>query len=526
MKDFRQNVIAGFSVFLLALPLCLGIALASNFPPVAGILTAIVGGLIASWFGGAQLSIKGPAAGLIAIVLAAVQDLGGGDLQLGYERTLAVGVVVSIIQIIIGVSRKAIIAEVMPPAVIHGMLAAIGVIIVAKQSYVLMGIPADGKGPLHLLMQLPLVIRHANPAIFGIGLMSLFIAIVWPLIKQIKFIPSSIVILCVVIPISLYFDLANPHSYTLLDHTYSLGPNFLIKVPTHLLNAMTFPDFSIIFSPLSLKYIFTLALVGSIESLLTVCAVDTMTSQDKSSDLNHDLSALGIGNLVSSLIGGLPMISEIVRSKANIDYGATSFLSNFFHGLFMLLAVIFIPGVINTIPLSALAALLVFIGWRLASPKEFIHMYQVGKDQFALFLATLFTTLMTDLLIGVIVGVMLKIILLLVRGNGLMQLFRPNITIKKIKDVTYLAIEGPFTFAGYLKFKTALMKARKESKHIVIDLDAVTYLDHTVLMKLKRLEKEFTDIKLVIEENQQLVQLYNHPLSSRQKEQKIETSKT
>lgn len=506
-------------MFLLALPLCLGIALASNFPPVAGILTAIVGGLIASWFGGAELSIKGPAAGLIAIVLAAVQDLGAGDLQLGYERTLAVGVIVALIQIVIGVTRRAIIAEIMPPAVIHGMLAAIGVIIIAKQSYVLIGVPSTGGGPLDHLMQLPLKIKHANPIILGIGLTALFIAMIWPLIKKIRFIPSSIVILCVAIPLSLYFDLANDHSYLFMDHVYPLGSHFLIKLPSNLLNAITFPDFSIIFSPLSLKYIFTLALVGSIESLLTVCAVDTMTSENKPSDLNHDLRALGIGNLVSAFIGGLPMISEIVRSKANIDYGATSFLSNFFHGLFMLLAVIFIPEVINTIPLSALAALLIFIGWRLASPKEFIHMYRVGKDQFALFLVTLFTTLLTDLLIGVIVGVLLKVILLLIRGNSLKQLFRPNIVIKKNKDMTYIEIEGPFTFAAYLKFKTTLIKARKESKHIVIDLDAVTYLDHTVLMKLKRLEKEFTDIKLVIEENQQLVQLYNHPLSPRIKKE-------
>lgn len=509
MKEFKQDLIAGFSVFLLALPLCLGIALASQFPPIAGILTAIVGGLVASWFGGAQLSIKGPAAGLIAIVLAAVQDLGAGDLQLGYERTLAVGVVVALIQIVIGAARKAMIAEVMPPAVIHGMLAAIGVIIVSKQSYVLMGVPSQGGGPLDLLMQLPFAIKHANPIILGVGLISLCIAIIWPLIKKITFIPSSVVILCVVIPLSFYFDLSEVHSYAFMGQVYALGPNFLIKVPTNLLNGITFPDFSIIFSPVSLKYIFTLALVGSVESLLTVCAVDTMTSQDKPSDLNDDLRALGIGNLVSSLIGGLPMISEIVRSKANIDYGATSFLANFFHGLFMLLAVIFIPGMINTIPLSALAALLIFVGWRLASPKEFIHMYQAGKDQFVLFLVTLLTTLLTDLLIGVIVGVVLKMILLLARGNSLMQLFNLDITIKNNKDLITIEIAGPFTFAGYLKFKKALMKAREECSHIVIDMDAVTYLDHTVLMKLTRLEKEFSDVTLVIEENQQLFQLYN-----------------
>ncbi len=490
MNMNKNDIVAGFSVFLLALPLCLGIAIASNFPPIAGIFTAIIGGMLASFCGSSSVTIKGPAAGMIVIVLGAMQELGS------YQLVLAVGVVAAIIQIGIALAKKAVIAEIMPPSVIHGMLAAIGVIIIAKQAYVFVGATPTVSKSHELLFYFPKAAFSFTPAVFAIGLVAFCIMLVWPKIKRFSFIPSSIVILAIVIPLGLYLQI--PAKYLI-----NLEPQ------GSLLDAIQFPDFSQVFSPVSIKYILMFAIVGSIESLLTVCAVDSIRSNMKPSDLNKDLQAVGIANLVSASIGGLPMISEIVRSKANIDYGATSVWANFFHGFFMLLAVLFLPGVLNLIPLSALAAILIYVGLRLASPTEFKHAYEVGKDQFLIFLTTFLVTIFTDLLLGVVAGILMKFVLFLLRGNSLKSLFSPTIAIERKGDTAIVLIDGPLTFLSYMQFKNVLDHLVQGSKHVIISMRAVTYIDHTVMRKLQALHPQIT-----IEDNQQLVQLYNHPLST------------
>ncbi len=515
IKKFKNDAIAGFSVFLLALPLCLGIAVASDFPPIAGILSAITGGIIASFCGGARLAIKGPAAGLILITLGSVHQLGGGDLVLGYKRTLAVGVIAALIQILLSVAKKGILAEVIPSSIIHGMMAAIGVSIVAKQAYLLMGLIPSCSKPVDLLINLPMEIDHLNPIIFGLGLLSFAIIIGFPLIKHIKHIEPSMVILLLVVPLSLYFHLNIDQSYYFMGHAYALKPSFFINLPNNFFYAFCFPDFSIIFSAISLKYILMFALIGSIESLLTICAIDLIVPKLAPSDLNKDLRAVGVGNLVSSLIGGLPMISEIIRSKANIDYGAKSVWANFFHGSFMLIAVILLPNTLNLIPLSALAALLICVGIRLTSPAEFIHNYRIGRDHFTAFIVTFFVTLFTDLLTGVMAGIFLKLIIYMVRGNNLKKLFTPTITMKKLKNSVDIIVTGPLTFFGYLRLKKMIEIAAHNTKKIVIDLHAVTYLDHTVLRKFSALSHELKDINLIIKENPALLPFYDHPLSAK-----------
>jgi MFS superfamily sulfate permease-like transporter len=316
----------------------------------------------------------------------------------------------------------------------------------------------------------------------------------------------------------MFFNLNSAHLYNFLGHTYALNQTLFINLPMNFFNAIQFPDFSIILTPMSLKYIIMFALVGSIESILTVCAVNSMTSQSSApSDLNKDLRAVGIANLVCAFIGGLPMISEIVRSKANIDYGAQSAKSNFFHGIFMLIAVILFPTLLNFIPLSALAALLIFVGLKLASPKEFIHAYEVGKDQFLLFFMTFVVTLAVDLLAGVVAGILLKLIIHRLRGHTFKSLLNPTITIKKLSDRTLIQVEGPLTFISYLKLKKVMLSAALDTPKIIINLCLVTYMDHTVLKKIQNLSKEFENIEIIVEENQQLVNFYNHPLSTRGK---------
>ena len=235
--------------------------MASSFPPIAGIITAIVGGLVSTFLGSSRLTIKGPAAGLIAVVLGAVLELGAGDISLGYKRALAVGVVAAIIQILISLFRLAVIAEIMPTSIIRGMLAAIGIIIVAKQSAVALGSEITTTKPLTLLIELPTNLLNLNPQISLISLLSFLIIIFWPKIKKFSSVPASIIVLLLTIPLSYY---------------YALESDYLIKIPGQLSSAITFPDFSVITSLTSIKYILIYALVGSIESLLTVCAVDRL----------------------------------------------------------------------------------------------------------------------------------------------------------------------------------------------------------------------------------------------------------
>lgn len=508
----KRDIIAGFSVFVLALPLCLGIAMASNFPPIAGIIAAISGGLIASWFGGAALSIKGPAAGLIVIALGCIE-------QLGYERALAVGVVAAVLQIVLALWRKAVYAEIMPPSVIHGMLAAIGVIIIAKQLYVLLGITPTHSSPLALLANLPIQITKLNPIICMIGLLSLTIAIVWPYLKRLAMIPASLVVLVLVIPLSMFFDFQNTHQYQFLHVNYNVNQNDLIHLPLKAWEGIHFPDFSAILTWPSIKYIVMFTLVGSIESLLTACAVDSITHAQKPSNLNRDLLAIGVGNVASSLIGGLPMISEIVRSKANIEYGAESVKSNLYHGAFMLLAVLLLPRVLNLIPLSALAALLVYIGYKLASPRAFIDTYNLGLDQFILFLTTFIITLATDLLTGVACGVILKIIIYVWRQRGQGKLFQIKIDIT-LKDKTLTAkVNSSLVFLNFLKLKRQLQQKKSDATKLVIDISDISYIDHTAMKKLHTLGNELEIADYEIQGMDKTQALYQHKDSVRIKRQ-------
>ncbi len=407
------DIKSGFLIFLIALPLCLGISMASGCPPIAGIITAMVGGLISGFLGGSRLSIKGPAAGLIVIILGAVQELGQGDAILGYKRCLGVAVVAAICQIIFSKLNAGRIGRLMPSAVIHGMLAAIGVIIIAKQLHVMFGVAPHSKTPLELIAEVPHSMANANPEIVIIGLLTLFVALFVPLIPVgiAKKIPSAMISLAIVLPLALLWHFDSPHHYRFWEHDFELGPKFLVTLPDNLFASLVFPDFSALTSLVGWKYVLMMALIGSIESLLTVMAIDSMDPKKQRSDLNKDLFSVGVGNLCAAMLGGIPMISEVVRSKANIDAGAQSQWSNFFHGAFLLIAVTMLTPVIHEIPLSALAALLIITGFRLSSPKEFYHAYQVGFDELLVFLTTLIVTLKIDLLMGVFAGVVLKIVL-------------------------------------------------------------------------------------------------------------------
>ena len=523
-SDLPRDVLAGFLVFLIALPLCLGISMASGFPPVSGILTAVIGGLIATWFGSARLTIKGPAAGLIVIALGAVTDLGHGDAALGYRRALAVGVVAAVLQIVFALVRAGRLGEVFPTHVVHGMLAAIGVIICAKQLHTMLGVAPHAKTPLGLLAELPHSIANLNPEIAFVGVLSLGLLFAHLVLSQrfawLRKVPAQLVVLLIAIPLGRHFDLEHPHTHTLAvtHHPYAIGPGFLVNLPASIVHSLGRPDFSVALTGDFMKYVVMFALVGSLESLLSARAVDVLDPQRRRSDLDKDLLATGVGNLVAGFCGGLPMISEIVRSSANIGYGARTKMSNFFHGAFLLAFVLLAPGLIHRIPLAALAAMLVFTGVRLASPKEFAHAFKVGPEQLLVFLTTLIVTLATDLLVGVGAGILTKIVLQIAMGVRPSDLGRPQIETTLEHDIPVMRVRGAATFLGLPGLLRGL-RSLGEAQHAVVELTDSAFVDHTTMERLHDVSGEWRREGRMLELRglDEHRGLSSHPLAARRK---------
>ncbi len=492
-QNWKADAMSGFLVFLIALPLCLGIAMASGFPPVAGIFTAVVGGLVVSFFGGASLTIKGPAAGLIVIALGAVEELGHGDAMLGYKLTLAVIVAAGLLQILFGWLRSGVLSDFFPSATVHGMMAAIGIIIISKQIHTLIGVKPDAKEPLELLMEIPRSFSNLNPEIAIIGLLSLAILFLLPLVKNkyVKRIPAPLLVVLVAVPLGHYFDLEHEHKYLFLDsHNYSIGPKFLVTLPENLLSAISFPDFSQVFSLISLKYIVMFALVGSLESLLSTKAIDVLDPYKRKSNMNRDLIGVGVGNTIAGLIGGLPMISEIVRSSANVNNGGRTWWSNVFHGFFLLVFVAFFPQLLHQIPLAALASILIYTGFRLASPREFYKTYKIGKEQLATFLVTILVTLTTDLLIGIFAGITTKLFLHFLNGLPAKYMFKPMFTVTVLDNTYTVEVFYSAVFSNYILLKKSLESLPGQA-HIVVDFTHSNLVGHTVLENLHHLQHEY-----------------------------------
>jgi MFS superfamily sulfate permease-like transporter len=526
----RGDALAGFLVFLIALPLCLAIAKASGFPEIAGVFTAIVGGLVTPWISNSQLTIKGPAAGLIVIVLGAATEFGfTADPQspvevdgnfAAYRMVLAVGVVAAVIQIAFGLLRAGSLGDFFPASAVHGLLAAIGIIIISKQLPVALGESSKGE-PLELLADIPNKILHLNPEIAAIGLVSLLILFLFPLIKNraIRRIPSAIVVLAVAIPLATYFDLAHKHDYAVLGHHYTVDKSFLVNVPKSLVSAVTFPDFAALARPAAWWWIALFALIGSLESMLSAKAVDILDDKKRNTDLNRDLLAVGVGNLVSSLIGGLPMISEIVRSRANIDNGAQSKYANMFHAIFLLIAVALIAPLIRMIPMAALAAMLIYTGFRLAHPREFMHVYKIGREQLVVFVGTIVAVLATDLLIGIAIGIGVELLIQFVQGVPLLSLIRPTTHIQLIDEQTVqVEPRNAAVFFNWIAIRNKIVaEGLSQRKNVVLDLSSTQLVDHTVMGRIHELRQEFEarGLTLRIEGLERHIALSSHPTAAR-----------
>ena len=489
-QNWQYDAMSGFLVFLIALPLCLGIAMASNFPPQAGIITAIIGGLLVSRINGSFVTINGPAAGLIVVIFDSVQELGKGDAMAGYKYTLAAIVCASVIQTLMGYFKAGKLSAFFPSSVVHGMLAAIGIIIMSKQIHTLLGVKPDAKTLFQTIGQIPHSFVELNPEVALIGGIGLVILIVWSFLKNryLKMIPGPLVVVLVGLALGQYYDLEHEHIYMFLHddpilphHEYTIGPKFLVAIPEHFAAGFSFPDFSLIGTLEFWEQVITICLVGSLESLLSAAAVDKLDVYKRYSDLNRDLTAVGIGNTISGLVGGLPMIAEIVRSSANVNNGGRTAWSNFFHGLYMLVFVALFPRLIHEIPLASLAALLVFTGYKLASPQEFMKTLAIGYEQLVVFVITIIGVLATDLLIGVAIGMVAEFIVHLLRSVNWQDVLKLYFEVKETEPGVFrISVDGAAFFANFLSLKSEL-SAMPEGKTLIFDFSEAETVDHTVM---------------------------------------------
>ncbi|MDH5379372.1 MAG: SulP family inorganic anion transporter [Cyclobacteriaceae bacterium] len=513
---WKDDLQAGFSISLIALPLCLGIAIASGFPPIAGLFAAIVGGLIVSRVNGSFVTITGPAAGLIVVNLAAIETLGQGDNVAGYHYALAAIVVAGLIILLFGLLKAGKFGDFFPTSAVHGMLAAIGVIIMVKQIFVALGVRAHGHEIFEVIEEIPTAIINSNPEVALIAVVSLAILIIYPKVKWkiVKMIPAPMWVLIVAIPMELLMDWKMEHEVIFLGEHHKVGPQLLVNLPANVMDGIVTPDFGKIATSAFWIAVMSIALVTAIESLLSAVAVDTLDPFKRKSDLNKDLGAMGIGASVSGLVGGLPMISEIVRSSANVGSGSKTQWSNFFHAIFLLIFMIVLKPIIELIPLSALAAMLIFTGYRLASPKEFKHVYEIGKSELLIFVTTLVMVLATDLLIGIAAGIIMNFIVNIFKGARVGEMFKVSVKESIDNEVATIAVAGACTFSNYLGLKKHLQK-NAQRQFLVLDLSQATFLDHTVVHHLHGFERDQKVLgrKFEIINTDHLNPVSEHPMS-------------
>lgn len=445
LKNAGSDLPASLVVFLVALPLCLGIALGSGAPLFSGIIAGIVGGIVIGMLSGSQLSVSGPAAGLTAIVAAGIAKMPS------FEAFLLSVAIAGALQIIMGYARAGFLGDYVPTSVIKGMLTAIGIILILKQIPHLFGYDADFEGDESFLQKdaentftgIFSTFNHITTLAAIIGIVSLMIQIVWDKVlvhKSVIFrqIPAPLVVVVVAIII-------NKWSIT-TGSSLLLDTEHLVNIPVAesaagFVSFFTLPDFSYFTLPVVWITGITLAIVASLETLLNIEAADALDPYKRVTPTDRELKAQGVGNFISGMIGGLPVTSVVVRTSANVNAGAKSKLSAVTHGILLLVCVAFIPGLLNLIPLSALAAVLIYTGYKLAKPEIFISFYKKGFDQFVPFVVTVLAIIFTDLLVGIIIGICVGLFFVM-RSNFKSAIFivndENNYLVRLRKDVSFL----------------------------------------------------------------------------------------
>ena len=477
IENLKYDIPAGLVVFLVALPLCLGIALASGAPLFAGIISGIVGGIVVGALSGSQLSVSGPAAGLTVIVLTAIETLEE------YPIFLAAVVLAGIIQVIFGFVKAGVIGHFFPVSVIKGMLAAIGLILILKQIPHAFGYDADFEGDQSFIQpdgentftELIQALNYSSTEAIIISVLSLAILILWdrPFLKKFSFFH--------IVPAPLFVVGFGTALNTLLFPSLlgtQLTGDHLVVLPVaddfqSFVGQFTFPDFSALLNKQVFITALTIAIIASLESLLSLDATDKLDPAKRIAPPNRELRAQGVGNIVSGLIGGLPVTAVIIRSSANVAFGARSKVSAVWHGFLLLATVAFIPQLLNLIPLSALAAVLLMVGFKLTKPSLFKQMYKKGPDQIIPFVVTIVAILLTDLLIGILIGLVVGLFFV-VKTN-----FHTAYIITKDGDRYMLKLTKDVSFLNKAALRNELYNI-PDNSYVIIDGTRSKFIDNDI----------------------------------------------
>jgi len=496
LKSLSENILPGLVVSLVALPLGLGLALASGAPAMAGIIAAFVGSFVLFFIGGSHVVIAGPGNGLVVITLFAISSLGAGDAFLGYRLTLAAIVASGGILLLLGLFRFGALAEFFPASAIKGMLAAIGLIILSRQIHVLIGVnnPTSESAPALLKeiwqsIQLAWADEASYPAAI-LGLISLVLLFIIPSRGNtwLGKIPGPMWVISLGMAYS-YLCAFYPHIFP------AFADNHLLSLPNNLENAIVFPNFSQWATGGFISIAFSLAFIAAIESLLSIKAVDKLDPLRRRSNVNKDLRALGLATILSGLLGGLNVVAVIARSSVNVNNGATERWSNVFHGIFLALFFLIFSSQLQNIPLSVLAAILVYTGYKLTAPSQFRAMAQVGWEELSLFVITYLATLFTNLITGILLGMLATLaVQLFSMGRSTIffrNLFRPNTLLYEEETHKYhLSVKAFATFLNFLRIKNHLDTISTNSV-VIVDFSLTTYVDHSVLEHLHHYKSSF-----------------------------------
>lgn len=497
VSTLPKNIFSGFVVSLIALPLGLGLALASEAPPISGVIASVVGGIVVAILGGSNVTITGPGNGMVIVLLSAITSLGGGDMYQGYLFTLAAVVCSGILMLLLGFLKMGRLADFFPASAIEGMLAAIGLGILAKQFHIMIGHNNEHGSIFSLLIQIPNGLLelyndyHQEELIAaGIGVGALLIMILYPKLrnKYFQLIPAPMWILILSVGFS--------YAFSWLDLSYPMDAKFLVDIPNNVLTNLAFPNFSKVLQTEFIVAVFAITLIASIESLLSIKAVDKLDPQNRRSNVNKDLKALGLATSLSGLLGGLNVVTVIARSSVNVNNGATNRSANFFHAAFLLVFVLLFQEQLRRIPLAALAAILVYTGYKLATPKTFRKVAEIGKEQIVIFLATLLTTLFTNLITGISVGILVTFLIhiLINKSLGLFltNVSKPNVLLFKERDggIFYVSVKHFCSFLNFYRLKNKLDMV-PENENVVLDFSQCSFVDDTVMEGLENYTDTF-----------------------------------
>ncbi len=491
IENWQNDLIAAVSVSLIALPLSLGIALAAGAPAMAGILSAIVGGIVTTLYRGVHISVNGPAKGVIAVILLGIVLMDDGTGQ-AFNYVLAAVVISGAIQVLLGLLKLGRLADIFHSSVIQGILAAIGIIIFAKQIHVALGTHSDSPSIIQNLIDAVVYLPQANPFVVIIALVGLLVLLFHSKINNRFFhiLPTPMWVVAISIPFVYFFNFFAPHTLSFFGKAYEVGPNLLLEIPDNIMDSIMHPNFGKINTIEFWTTVLSILIITSIESLAIAKAVDKIDPYKRRTDLNKDLTGIGLSTMVAGLIGGLPIIAVIIRSTVNIHNGAKTKWSNMYQGLLLLLFIVVLSPIMRQVPLCAFAILLVYTGFKLASPAVFKQVYNQGIEQLIFFVGTMVLTLYTNLLIGLLGGLLLAMVShMLLAKVSIPQFFKmvykSGSNLIKKPDGSYLIkVKGIANFLGILKIDK-LVAQIPSGANVDIDLSetklvGMTYMDYLV----------------------------------------------